>query len=84
MTAVNVKDFAIVQPGEVLFQIDDRIYKQRVHQAQATLAMKEAALRNNLQQRKKRRGYITAVNVKDFAIVQPGEVLFQIDDRIYK
>jgi multidrug resistance efflux pump len=35
-------------PGEVLFQIDDRIYKQRVHQAQATLAMKEAALRNNL------------------------------------
>ena len=52
ITAVNVKDFAIVQPGEVLFQIDDRIYKQRVHQAQATLAMKEAALRNNLQQRK--------------------------------
>lgn len=36
----------------MLFQIDDRIYKQRVHQAQATLAMKEAALRNNLQQRK--------------------------------
>ncbi len=33
ITAVNVKDFAIVQPGEVLFQIDDRIYKQRVHQA---------------------------------------------------
>ncbi|HBW3677255.1 TPA: HlyD family secretion protein [Klebsiella pneumoniae] len=52
ITAVNVKDFAIVQPGEVLFQIDDRIYKQRVHQAQATLAMKEAALCNNLQQRK--------------------------------
>lgn len=46
ITAVNVKDFAIVQPGEVLFQIDDRIYKQRVHQAQATLAMKEAALQN--------------------------------------
>lgn len=41
ITAVNVKDFAIVQPGEVLFQIDDRIYKQRVHQAQATPAMKE-------------------------------------------
>lgn len=36
----------------MLFQIDDRIYKQRVHQAQAQLAMKEAALRNNLQQRK--------------------------------
>ncbi|MCP6519488.1 biotin/lipoyl-binding protein, partial [Klebsiella pneumoniae] len=48
---VNVKDFAIVQPGEVLFQIDDRIYNPRVHQVQATLAMKEAALRNILQQR---------------------------------
>jgi multidrug resistance efflux pump len=36
----------------VLFQIDDRIYKQRVHQAEAQLAMKEAALKNNLQQRK--------------------------------
>ncbi|MBZ7055747.1 HlyD family secretion protein [Klebsiella quasipneumoniae] len=47
ITAVNVKDFAIVQPGEVLFQIDDRIYKQRVHQAQATLAMKEATIAKN-------------------------------------
>ncbi len=56
ITAVNVKDFAIVQPGEVLFQIDDRIYKQRVHQAQATLAMKEAALRNNPATAQKRRG----------------------------
>ena len=31
ITAVNVKDFDTVQPGQVLFQIDDRIYKQRVH-----------------------------------------------------
>ncbi|HEM8690207.1 TPA: biotin/lipoyl-binding protein, partial [Klebsiella aerogenes] len=52
ITAVNVKDFDTVQPGQVLFQIDDRIYKQRVHQAQATLAMKQAALKNNQQQRK--------------------------------
>jgi multidrug resistance efflux pump len=33
-------------------QIDDRIYRQRVHQAQAQLAMKIAALNNNIQQRK--------------------------------
>lgn len=32
--------------------IDDRIYRQRVHQAQAQLAMKQAALNNNLQQRR--------------------------------
>lgn len=52
ITAVNVQDFAQVKPGQTLFQIDDRIYKQRVHQAQATLAMKESALKNNQQQRR--------------------------------
>lgn len=52
ITAVNVQDFEQVKQGQVLIQIDDRIYQQRVHQAQATLAMKEAALKNNLQQRK--------------------------------
>lgn len=38
--------------GDLLLQIDDRIYRQRVHQAEAQLAMKIAALNNNLQQRK--------------------------------
>ncbi|KJG19304.1 hypothetical protein UA70_17910, partial [Raoultella planticola] len=60
VTAVNVQDFAYVKPGQVLFQIDDRIYKQRVHQAQATLAMKEAALKITCSS-----GYVTAVNVQD-------------------
>lgn len=52
ITEVNVQDFVQVKKGEVLFQIDDRIYRQRVHQAEAQLAMKIAALNNNLQQRK--------------------------------
>ncbi|KNC95547.1 HlyD family secretion protein [Trabulsiella odontotermitis] len=52
ITAVNVKDFDYVKQGDVLIQIDDRQYKQRVHQAEAQLAMKVAALNNNLQQRK--------------------------------
>lgn len=52
VTGVNVQDFNQVKKGQLLFQIDDRIYRQRVHQAQAQLAMKEAALKNNLQQRK--------------------------------
>lgn len=61
ITDVNVQDFVQVKKGEVLFQIDDRIYRQRVHQAEAQLAMKIAALNNNLQQRRsddrqKRRG----------------------------
>ncbi|WP_312282357.1 MULTISPECIES: HlyD family secretion protein [Pseudescherichia] len=52
ITEVKVQDFAIVKRGDLLVQIDDRIYKQRVHQAEAQLAMKVAALNNNLQQRK--------------------------------
>ena len=52
VTGVNVQDFNQVKKAQLLFQIDDRIYKQRVHQAQAQLAMKEAALKNNLQQRR--------------------------------
>ena len=52
ITDVKVQDFAQVRQGDVLMQIDDRIYTQRVHQAQAQLAMKIAALNNNLQQRK--------------------------------
>lgn len=52
ITEVHVQDFDHVKQGELLFQIDDRIYRQRVHQAEAQLAMKVAALKNNLQQHK--------------------------------
>jgi len=52
ITEVKVQDFDRVKKGELLLQIDDRIYRQRVHQAEAQLAMKIAALNNNLQQRK--------------------------------
>lgn len=52
ITEVPVQDFAVVKKGDLIMQIDDRIYRQRVDQAQATLAMKNAALDNNLQQRK--------------------------------
>ncbi|MBP2170877.1 multidrug resistance efflux pump [Erwinia toletana] len=52
ITAVDVLDFQPVHKGDVLMTIDDRIYQQRVHQAQAQLEMKKAALANNLQQRR--------------------------------
>ena len=52
ITDVNVQDFVQVKKGDLLLKIDDRIYRQRVHQAEAQLAMKIAALNNNLQQRK--------------------------------
>jgi len=52
LTSVEVLDYQPVKQGELLMTIDDRIYKQKVHQAQAQLAMKKAALANNIQQRR--------------------------------
>ncbi|CRH37847.1 Multidrug export protein EmrA [Pantoea ananatis] len=51
LTQVDVVDLQPVKKGQLLMTIDDRIYRQRVHQAQAQLAMKQAALNNNQQQR---------------------------------
>lgn len=52
VTAVKVLDYQPVKKGDVMMTIDDRIYRQRVHQAQAQLAMKKATLANNVQQRR--------------------------------
>lgn len=66
ITQVNVQDFVQIKKGDLLLQIDDRIYRQRVHQAQAQLAMKIAALNNNQQQRKS----AEAVIVRNEAILR--------------
>lgn len=49
---VPVHDFQFVKAGDLLLQLDDRIYKQRLAQALAQLQQQQAALANNLQQRK--------------------------------
>ena len=64
ITEVHVQDFAQVKKGELLLQIDDRIYRQRVHQAEAQLAMKIAALNNNLQQRRSAQSLKTQADLK--------------------
>ncbi|MTV40003.1 HlyD family secretion protein [Duganella radicis] len=43
---VKVQDFQYVKQGELLAQIDDRIYQQRYEQASAQLAAQKAALEN--------------------------------------
>lgn len=48
---VPVHDFQFVKAGDLLVQLDDRIYKQRLAQAIAQLQQEQAALANNLQQR---------------------------------
>ena len=49
---VPVQDFQFVKAGDLLVRLDDRIYKQRLDQALAQLAVQKAALDNNLQQRR--------------------------------
>lgn len=46
---VMAQDFQTVRKGQPLFEIDQRIYAQRVDQARATLAAREADLANSSQ-----------------------------------
>lgn len=50
VTDVPVKDYETVKAGAVLARLDDRIYRQKVEQAKATLASQQAALANSEQQ----------------------------------
>ncbi|WP_318911303.1 HlyD family secretion protein [Shinella zoogloeoides] len=50
VTDVTVKDYEPVKAGAVLARLDDRIYRQKVAQAEATLASQKAALANSEQQ----------------------------------
>jgi multidrug resistance efflux pump len=54
VTRVLVKDFQSVRAGQPLAQIDDRIYRQRVQQAEANLANAQAQLANSTQARASR------------------------------
>ncbi|WP_315761790.1 HlyD family secretion protein [Sphingomonas sp. Y38-1Y] len=54
VVAVPVRDFESVKAGTLLARIDDRIYRQRVDQAQATLATQLANLANSQQSARSR------------------------------
>lgn len=54
VTAVRVRDFEVVKAGQVLAQIDDRIYRQRVEQARANVAAQLANLANSQQSQRSR------------------------------
>jgi multidrug resistance efflux pump len=49
---VDVQDYQMVRQGQLLMRIDDRIYRQRLDQAQAQLATQRAALANFAQSRR--------------------------------
>jgi multidrug resistance efflux pump len=49
---VPVQDYQRVKKGDLIVQIDDRIYRQKLEQAKATLESAEASLDNSEQSRK--------------------------------
>ncbi len=51
---VMAQDFQTVRAGQPLFEVDQRIYAQRLDQARATLAAREADLANSVQARASR------------------------------
>lgn len=60
VTEVLVKDFQHVKQGEPLLRIDDRIYREKVVQAEAALASASATLANSDQSQAQNRAQIQA------------------------
>ena len=60
VTKVYVRDFADVTAGQPLVQIDDRIYRQRVDQAQAQVDAQAATLANAQQSERSRTAALAA------------------------
>ncbi|NBB66182.1 HlyD family efflux transporter periplasmic adaptor subunit [Pseudomonas sp. ODNR1LW] len=58
VTAVPVQDFQRVQQGQLLAQVDDRTYRQKLEQAEAALHSAEAALSNSTQSQASARGTV--------------------------
>jgi len=59
VTQVLVQDFGQVRQGQPLAQIDDRIYRQRVAQAEAQVAAQVANLANSQQSERSSRASVT-------------------------
>jgi multidrug resistance efflux pump len=62
VTRVAVQDFAKVKAGQVLATIDDRIYRARVAQAEASVKGQQAALANSSQTQRSREVSIDSQN----------------------
>jgi multidrug resistance efflux pump len=52
LVEVPVQDYQKVKKGDLIVRIDDRIYRQKLEQAKATLATAQASLANSEQSRK--------------------------------
>ena len=72
VTDVPVQDFQMVRQGQLLAQVDDRIYRQRLEQAEANLHSAEAALSNSTQTQASARGSVAQQRASLFPVVTLG------------
>lgn len=83
---VGVFDYDMVQDGQVLARIDDRIYKARVEQAKANLDAQTAAFRNNDQAHASRtaalEGHIAALASSRAELVRAQADLKRVNDLV--
>ena len=64
VTEVPVSDFQTVRAGDPLVRIDDRIFRQRLQEAQAKLAAEQANLANSQQQQNAAQANIAAAEAQ--------------------
>jgi multidrug resistance efflux pump len=76
VTQVMVRDFATVRAGDPLVKIDDRIYRQRVDQAQAQLDAQAATLANADQSQRSRQASLA---VQDAAVANAAAQLMRAE-----
>lgn len=62
ITEVPVTDYQLVEEGDLLVRVDDRIYVQKVAQAEAQLAQQRAALASAAQQRASAEAQVSAMD----------------------
>jgi multidrug resistance efflux pump len=83
---VLVHDFEAVKAGQLLARIDDRIYHQRVQQAQANLATQLANLANSQQSRRSREaalgGQEAAVQAAQAQLARAQADMRRVDDLV--
>jgi multidrug resistance efflux pump len=80
VVAVPVQDYMTVKKGELLVQIDDRMYQQQLAQAQATLLQQKAALANFAENRLAKQASLDLAKAQ-LQSAEAGQEKAELDDK---
>ncbi|MCX5578205.1 HlyD family secretion protein [Kaistia terrae] len=80
VVAVPVQDYMTVKKGDLLVQIDDRMYQQQLAQAQATLLQQKAALANFAENRLAKQASLDLAKAQ-LQSAEAGQEKAELDDK---